>query len=115
MCISTLFLFAIFIPSGSVKAVTIAFTAVVMFEMVRIESVRMRYKVGLFSNKKLLLAIAISIFLQLLVVYTPIFQPVFETTYLNVIEWIWIIVVIAVAFLIIWVKGKLFKGGRGSI
>ncbi len=91
MCAGTLFLFDYNLPQGAAKAITVAFTAVVMFEMVRTESVRMKYKIGFFSNRKLLLAIASSIILQLVVVYTPFLQPVFGTTALGPVEWIEII------------------------
>ncbi|MDH3694571.1 MAG: cation-translocating P-type ATPase C-terminal domain-containing protein [Gammaproteobacteria bacterium] len=41
---------------------------------------------GLFSNRLLLVAIALTVTLQLLVIYVPIFNPIFKTTPLNIGE-----------------------------
>ena len=109
MCVGTLFLFAMNLPSGALRATTVAFTAVVMFEMVRVQSVRMKYRVGMFSNKKLLLAIAISFSLQILVVYVPLLQPIFKTTSLDLTDWIEILAVSLSVFFIMWIKGIITK------
>ncbi len=109
MCVGTLFLFAMNLPSGALRATTVAFTAVVMFEMARVQSVRMKYRVGMFSNKKLLLAIAISISLQILVVYVPLLQPIFKTTSLDLTDWIEILAVSLSVFFIMWIKGIITK------
>jgi P-type Ca2+ transporter type 2C len=42
------------------------------------------FRVGLFSNKPLLAAVALTISLQMLVIYTPIFQPIFKTEALSI-------------------------------
>jgi Ca2+-transporting ATPase len=109
MCIGTLFLFSLYISSGVAIAITVAFTAVVMFEMVRVESVRTKYRVSILSNKKLLLAIGISVALQLVVVYTLFLQPVFKTTSIGLLEWGYILLVSAVIFIIMWAKNKIIK------
>ncbi|MCK4335322.1 MAG: calcium-translocating P-type ATPase, SERCA-type [Candidatus Aenigmarchaeota archaeon] len=109
MCVGTLLLFALNLPSGGTKAVTIAFTTIVMFEMVRVQSVRMKYKLGVFSNKKLITAIAISILLQIIIIYTPFFQPIFGTTPLALIEWGEIILVSSTVLIIMWIKNKIIK------
>lgn len=109
MCAGTLFLFWLNIPSGSKKAITVAFTTIVMFEIVRVESVRMKYELGFFSNSKLLLALIISILLQLVVIYTPWLQPIFETVTLGLNEWIQILAVSSTVFIVMWVKQKLIK------
>lgn len=110
MCAATLLLFDLNLQFGSIKAITIAFTAIVMFEMVRAYLVRMKYKVGLLSNNKLLLAVASSIALQLLIIYTPFMQPVFTTTALNLIDWTEIIVASLFLFVTMWIYGKIMKG-----
>ncbi len=89
---------------------TVAFTAIVIFEMVRVESVRSKHKLGLLSNKKLIIAIASSIILQLVIVYVPFFNPIFETMPLALSDWVWILVVSAVLFVIMWIKGRAVKG-----
>jgi Ca2+-transporting ATPase len=109
MCIGTLFLFAFHLPSGGTKAITIAFTAIVMLEMIRVQSVRAKYKIGILSNKKLIIAVAISIILQVVIIYTPFLQPVFETTSLAWLEWGEILIISAIVFIIMWAKTKIIK------
>ncbi|RLJ09822.1 MAG: ATPase [Candidatus Aenigmatarchaeota archaeon] len=108
MCIGTLFLFAYNLPSGSVKATTIAFTTVVIFEMVRIQSIRMKFKTSIWSNKKLILAVALSIFLQLLVLYTPL-RFMFKTTPIDFMDWLEIILVSLSVLIIMYIKQKVFS------
>jgi Ca2+-transporting ATPase len=49
------------------------------------------FKLSLFSNKPLILAVASTILLQILVVYMPFLQKPFHTTALNFIDWLWVI------------------------
>jgi len=86
---ATLILFNKYLPDIE-KARTIAFTSLVVFELVRLYIVRAQYKIKLFSNKFLILAVAASLCLQLLVIYTPL-NALFKTTYLNITEWAYII------------------------
>ncbi|RLJ08797.1 MAG: ATPase, partial [Candidatus Aenigmatarchaeota archaeon] len=108
MCIGTLSLFAYNLESGATKAVTVAFTTIVMFEMIRIESVRMKFKTKLLSNKKLIIAVLASVLLQIMVVYLPFFQPVFQTTALDFGDWIEILGVASTVFALMWIKQKMF-------
>ncbi|MBI2548022.1 cation-translocating P-type ATPase [Candidatus Woesearchaeota archaeon] len=78
-------LFAYYLPDAA-KARTIAFTAVIVFEMVRIQMIRSHYKLGVFSNRWLLGAICSSLVLQLLVLYTPL-QTIFNVVPLGLIDW----------------------------
>ncbi len=109
MLIGTLGLFAYNLPSGGIKAITVAFTAIVIFEMVRALSVRAKYKVGIFSNRKLLLAIASTIALQLVVIYTPFLQPAFETVPLDLMDWIEIGAVSSTVAIATLIKDKFFR------
>ncbi len=93
MCIGTLFLFWLNLPTGGRHAMTVAFTAIVMFEMVRVQTVRSDYNIGFLSNKVLLMAMSLSIGLQLIVVYAPFLQPIFNTTSLGLMDWAEIILV----------------------
>ena len=108
IAIGTLLLFWYNLPRGGALAATIAFTTVVMFEMVRVQSVRMKYKVGLLSNKKLIIAMAVSLGLQLMVVYTPFFQPIFNTVALGLMEWAQIIAMAFTVMVVMWIKARLF-------
>jgi Ca2+-transporting ATPase len=69
-----------------VKAQTIAFTSMVVFEIVRLQMIRANYKIGIFSNKYLILAVLTSIGLQLAVIYTPL-NKFFKTVPLSLMDW----------------------------
>ena len=84
--ISSLILFWLYLDSGLLKAQTIAFTSLVMFELVRLQTIRSEYKLGIFSNKLLLLAVIASLSLHLLTIYTPM-NVWFKTTRLELIDW----------------------------
>ncbi len=57
-----------------VEAQTLVFTAFVLFEMGKVYLTRWYYKVDLFTNKWLHVAVLTSILLQLAVIYTPLSQ-----------------------------------------
>jgi len=108
MTAGTLAVFWLSLPGGAGLAVTMAFTLVVMFEMTRVQAVRMRYNIGIMSNKMLIIAMAASIGLQLAVVYAPPLQQIFGTVALGVWDWALILVVCAISFAIVWIKGRVF-------
>jgi len=100
--VATLILFFMYQGSGAAKAQTIAFTALVAFEIVRIRMIRSDYKLGIFSNKWLLAAIGGSLLLQLIVIYTPL-AKVFGVVPLELLDW-GVIVLFGVGLLLIhWV------------
>lgn len=73
-------------PQSLMYAQTIAFTTVIIMELVRIYAIRSEYNLSPFSNKWLILAVASSLGLQLLVIYTPL-QRFFGTVPLGLKEW----------------------------
>jgi Ca2+-transporting ATPase len=109
MCIGTLYIFGLNLPSGGVKAMAVAFTLIVVLEMFRAQSVRMKYNQRLFSNTKLLVAMASSVALQLIVIYVPLLQPIFQTVALELADWIEIIGVSFVLFILMLAKHKLMR------
>ena len=84
--IGTLFLFNHYLSLGLESAHTVAFTTLVFIEMATVFIVRYSYHQGFLSNWKLLLAIASSIGLHLLILYTPI-AFIFNVVPLNLMEW----------------------------
>ncbi len=72
---------------GRELAQTMVFTGFVVFEIVRIQAIRFRYGLGLLSNRWLVLAVAVAITLQLLVLYTPTGQLLFGVEPLGLIHW----------------------------
>jgi len=85
-------------------AQTLTFTVTVLFELFLIFSVRSEknaFKVGLFSNKTLLLAIASSAILQILAIYLPITQKLFNTVPFPLSYWPAVILTSLSGFVII--------------
>lgn len=77
------------------KARTIVFTSIVMFEVFNTFNCRSErhsiLRVGPFKNRYLLVALASSIILQLAVIYIPSLQSSFGTVALNIFDWLIII------------------------
>ena len=106
IAIASLSLFVVSLGEGLLKAQTMVFTSLVVFEFVRVYSVRMKSKIPLASNKKLLVAIAASLLIQLVIIYIPATQQIFGTTFLSVFDWIYILATGAVLFIVTWMIGK---------
>jgi Ca2+-transporting ATPase len=72
-------------------AQTIAFTTLMMYQMFNVINMRAEdysiFSLGLFSNKWLLGAIALSVLLQIGVVHLPFMNPIFGTTALTLFDW----------------------------
>ncbi len=51
------------------------------------------FKIGVFTNKKLILANVISFFLQIVVVYSPFLQGIFKTQNLTLLDWLLVIAI----------------------
>jgi len=64
--------FFIVLPLGIDVARTALFTGFILYEFVRIGSIRHQDKLSWFSNKWLLGALGISVALQMIIVYTPL-------------------------------------------
>lgn len=77
--------------AGLTDARTIAFVALISAELLRAYSSRSeRYsiiKLGVFSNRSMAIASAVSFMLLLAVVYIPFLQPIFKTYPLSVKDW----------------------------
>jgi Ca2+-transporting ATPase len=100
MAAGVLFLFNRFLPQGEVVGRTVAFTTIVMLEMVRVTMIRSQYRLPLFSNLFLIGAIMLSVLLQVAVVYVPVMNVIFKTTPLAFYHWSYIGAVMAVMFVI---------------
>ncbi len=90
--------------ANETKARTMAFTVIIMFEMFHALAIRSYmpiYKIGFFSNKKLIIAIASSVVLQAMVIYVPFFNVIFDTVPLSAMDWVKIILVSSSIFFIL--------------
>lgn len=81
------------------KMQTIAFTAIIVMELVRLQAIRSEYNLGLFSNMYLIYAVIASLGLQLLVIYSPLNQ-FFGTTFLNLVDWAMIFIATFIVYIL---------------
>lgn len=97
---------------------TMVFTSLVIGRMSVAMSVRSDadsiFKIGFLSNKPLLAAIVLNIFLQMIVVYIPFLNPIFHTEPLNLVELILtlalsLVVLFGVEIEKLWKKKKSLK------
>lgn len=78
---------------GRLAAVSAAFSAMVVYEMVRLIDIRSDYKIKWLSNPWLSVAIASSLVLQLAVLYLPFMARYFEVGPLSNHDWVIMLVV----------------------
>ena len=83
---------------GIAYAQTVVFTGLVFYELVRLEVIRQQDGLNFFSNKWLLVAVAVSILLQLTVVYTPL-NVFFGTRALTFDTWVLIAGTLAASYI----------------
>ena len=92
-------------------ATTIAFTTLMMFQMFNVLNCRSEdtslFKLGIFSNLYLIIAIIISVLLQFVVLYTPL-NSWFKTIPIGGMDWVFILL-ISSSVLIVGEVGKIIK------
>ncbi len=89
--------FFIVLPLGFEKARTVLFTGFILYEFVRIGSIRHQEKLSWMSNKWLLSALLFSLFLQLAIIYSPL-NGFFHIAPLGMYEWVVLFFGIAVGY-----------------
>jgi Ca2+-transporting ATPase len=93
-----------------------AFTVLSLLQMAHVLNCkslnRSIFKVGLFSNGYLVLAIALTLMLQAAVVYVPFLQYAFSTTALNPTDWLLIAFVSILPIAV--VEGRKFLFSRAG-
>jgi Ca2+-transporting ATPase len=104
MTIGTLYLFQNYFKIDLAKALTISLTTLAVFQWFNVWNCRHEsksiFQMNLFSNKFLVGATVIVIFLQILALYTPFLQKVLHTQPLALSEWL-IIILIASSIIVI--------------
>lgn len=94
---------------GLVHARTIAFTTLITSELLRAFSSRSQdytlFKIGLFTNKSMIQAVAVSFALTLVVIYIPALADIFNLVGLNITDWE---IVLAFAFVPM-IGGEIYK------
>jgi Ca2+-transporting ATPase len=86
----SLFLFTVGMKESLAKGRTLAFSSLALLEMYHAFNCRSEtasvFKVGIFSNMYLVLSVAVTILIQLMVIYNPILQKIFYTVPLSGME-----------------------------
>ncbi len=105
MMIGTLGIFKLYNPESNLRyAQTMAFTTLMMFQMFNVLNCRSEqhslFKIGIFSNKYLVVAILSSILLQILVIHTGL-SKFFKTVPLSITDWVYIILVSSTVLIVI--------------
>lgn len=90
-------------------AQTMTLTALVVLELAGAHMVRWHYHLRFFSNKWLTGALALSFALQLLILYVPALQKVFQTVPLDIVQWGVIVSITAAVVIIAWTVHRIFK------
>jgi Ca2+-transporting ATPase len=98
MSVGTLALYYYALINGTsvLKATTIAFSVFVMFQIFNVfnnSNFLDNKSKNKSSNKFLLIAVVSSFILQLCVVYLPVLQRIFRTTFISLFDWILIVLV----------------------
>ncbi|MEK6940098.1 MAG: calcium-translocating P-type ATPase, SERCA-type [Nanoarchaeota archaeon] len=105
----TLFLFWSYRNSIPGKAQTMVFTALVVFELVRLHMIRMHYHLSIFSNGYLVAAVVLSLVLQAIVMYVPFLANSFGVVPLGAADWVLIGIAAAGIVTLNWMVHKVRK------
>ena len=110
-----LFAYQLSVGVPEIEARTTIFTSLILTELFMSLSCRsLRYpvfKVGLLRNKFLILAIVVSLLMQLAVLYVPVLQAAFDVTYPATEDWLYGLAVALTAFIVVEVlKPIVIKG-----
>lgn len=90
-------------------AQTMAFTTLVILELMAVQIIRAPFNVNILSNPYIIVAMGISFLLQLLIVYTPFLQGIFHTVPLHIGEWGIISAITVIAWILCMLTNLFFK------
>lgn len=90
-------------------AQTMAFTTLVILELMAVQIIRSQYNVSILSNPFIIGAVALSFLMQLFIVYTPFLQSVFKTVPLSTKEWGVILAITLIVWILCDLANRLFK------
>ncbi len=113
MGIVSLFLFNLGAEESLAKGRTMAFSALALLEMFHVFNCksenRSLFKVGIFSNIYLVLAVASTVLIQMLVIYVPQLQKIFNTVALSGSDLIWLFALSSLPVWVVEMKKRFFK------
>lgn len=90
-------------------AQTMAFTTLVVLELVAVQIIRSPYNLSIFSNPLIIAAVALSFLMQLFIIYTPFLQSLFKTVPLSTYEWGVILAITIVVWVLCDIINRIFK------
>lgn len=104
-------------PGASLNhARTMAFTFIVIFKLFLVFTCRSStetvFQLGFLTNKKMIMAVFFSLFLQLMVVYHPSVQVFFQTTPLSANDWLIIMPLASLGFIFMEIKKTFYAKYR---
>lgn len=109
MMIGTLPLFFYYLPQGIIKARTIAFMSMAMFQLFNVFNLRSMkkslFEIGFFSNKWLALGWLGSFIAMLIVIYLPFINKIFQFTPITFLEFLMITAITSTVF----IAGEIYK------
>lgn len=86
-----LLIYWINLPQGQQEARAAAFIAITIFELIRILIIRSDYNSTFFSNIWLILAVSVSLILQVSLIYIPFLANLLEIKHFDPINWLYIL------------------------
>lgn len=95
-------------------AQTMAFTTLVILELVVVQIIRSLYNVSMISNPLIVAAVMLSILIQVFIVYTPFLQSIFKTVPLSTKEWGVILAITTVVWILCDFTNRLFRRQSGN-
>jgi len=98
--VGTLFACYFGIKQGVEHAQTMAFTELVILELIVAQIVRYRFKANLFTNFWFLGALLSSLAIHLCIIYIPVFHDIFKVTSLSISDWMVIASITAIFTLV---------------
>jgi Ca2+-transporting ATPase len=103
--IITIVAFLTELPYGLEKARTMAFTTTIMFQLFFVFNCRSEkrsvFSINPLTNKKLILSVAFSILLQIIIIYVPFLQVMFQTVPLGIFDWLKVLALSSLGFLVL--------------
>jgi Ca2+-transporting ATPase len=82
---------------------TMTFTVLCFSQLGHVMAIRSSHRstfaIGVFSNKPMIIALAITVMLQLMIIYVPFFNDIFKTKPLSLIEWL---ITIGLSSIVFW-------------
>lgn len=92
LTIGVLLIYWVNLPFGQEEARAAAFMSIVVFELVRLLIIRADHNTPIFANGWLLLAVVVSLLLQVTIVFVPPVAELFEISDFQPINWLFMIV-----------------------